>query len=193
MNCKLIIVAAPSGTGKSTLCSRLIHEFSEKIKLSISTTSRLPRGSEKDGIEYYFLTEDQFKSKIANGEFAEWANVHGNYYGTLKSTIDNFFNQGQSVLLDIDVQGAASLREAYPGQCVSVFLEPPSMEALEKRLRDRGTESEESIVKRLKNSKEEMDRKHEFDVVLVNDDLEQAYKKFKKVVLEKVFNSGLST
>lgn len=116
------------------------------------------------------------------GEFAEWAEVHGNFYGTRKKTIHDFFNQGKNVLLDIDVQGAAALRTAFPKQSFLIFLEPPSIEALEKRLRLRGTDSEETIQKRIRNAQGEMSRKSEFDLVLVNDDLDATYGRLKYAV-----------
>jgi guanylate kinase len=178
----LIVVSAPSGTGKSTLCTRLLAELQNEVALSISTTSRKPRGQEVHGKEYFFVTAEAFKEKIAEGAFAEWALVHGNYYGTETKNLEIFWNQKKNVLLDIDVQGADSFKLVYPEKTFSIFLAPPSMEELERRLRGRGTETEEAIVKRMANAVQELGRKDDFDLVIVNDDLEQTYFQLKQAV-----------
>jgi guanylate kinase len=172
---KLLIISAPSGAGKTTLCQRLLQDFPELV-LSISSTTRAPRGQEKHGREYFFLTKEDFEKAIQAGRFAEWALVHGNYYGTSKDVIDSAFAQGKSVLLDIDVQGAASLKASYPKESHLIFIAPPDLEILEQRLRSRGTDSEETIRKRLKNAREEMARISEFDRMIINDHLEKAYR-----------------
>ncbi len=154
----LIVVSAPSGAGKSTLCTRLLHNLNQRLALSISATSRAPRGQEQDGVEYFFQTRETFIQKIDAGAFAEWALVHGNYYGTMKETLEKFWSQQKHVLLDIDVQGAAALRAVYPQSCYSIFISPPSLEELERRLRGRGTETEENIKRRMNNAREEMRR-----------------------------------
>ena len=177
----LIVISAPSGAGKTTLCRKLLEEF-PAIKLSISSTTRSPRGSEQDGVDYFFLSRDEFEQKIKNGQFAEWALVHDHYYGTSKSIIQNNFAQSYSVLLDIDVQGAKQLKTAYLEKCKRVFIAPPSFEVLEARLRGRGTDSEETIQKRLKNAKNEMDEGRTFDFVIINDDLKQAYQELKSII-----------
>lgn len=179
----LIVVSAPSGAGKSTLCGELLKRHPDRIALSISTTSRAPRGTEKHGVEYFFHTREEFQAKIAQGVFAEWANVHENYYGTSKETLQSFWNRQKHVLLDIDVQGAESLRQAYPQACLSVFIAPPSMEVLEQRLRGRKTDSEEVIQKRMRNSVREMAEAPKFDSIIVNDDFQQAYQRLEEVVL----------
>ena len=176
----LIIVAAPSGAGKTTLCSRLLSDFKKQITLSISTTTRAPRPGEVDGREYHFSSREAFEAKVAAGRFAEWAEVHGSLYGTSKDTLESSFAGGLSVLLDIDVQGAASLRAAYPNQTFSVFVSPPNLEILEKRLRGRGTDSEEVIQKRLRNARTELARASEFSKILINDDIERAYSELKQ-------------
>ncbi len=181
----LIVISAPSGAGKTTLCERLLRDF-PKLKLSISSTTRAPRGTEKDGIEYHFLTQEKFKKGISDGLFVEWAQVHGNYYGTSKETIESNFKKGYSVLLDIDVQGAAQLRTAFKERCFSVFIAPPSMDELEKRLRSRKTEQEDVIRKRLKNAELEMSQSHLFDAVVVNDSLEHAYAQLRGLVEKRV-------
>ncbi len=170
---RLIVISAPSGTGKTTLCARLLREVPE-LTLSISTTTRAPRGQEVDGRDYFFTTQDEFKRLVAAGRFAEWAEVHGNFYGTTKEFVERAFAAGRSLLLDIDVQGAEQLRASYPDRTVRIFLKPPSMEELERRLRTRGTDSEESIAKRLRGAAKEMAELDRFDHVLVNDDLERA-------------------
>jgi guanylate kinase len=174
MTPKLVVISAPSGGGKTTLCNRLLQDFPE-LTLSISSTTRAPRGQEQDGREYFFLSRGAFEQQIREGRFAEWAEVHGNLYGTSKTVLEGAFARGQSVLLDIDVQGAASLALAYPGRCVRYFVAPPSLEALEARLRARGTETDASVRRRLENARAEMARAGEFDSLIVNDDLERAY------------------
>jgi guanylate kinase len=181
----LIVISAPSGAGKTTLCARLLQDFPE-LRLSISTTTRKPRGAERDGVEYHFVSRDAFEAQIRARRFAEWALVHGNYYGTSKDTIETAFAAGKSVLLDIDVQGSASLRQAYPGQCLSIFIAPPDLKALEARLRARGTDSDETIRKRLRNAEEEMKEASKFDHLLVNDDLERAYGELKRHVAARL-------
>ena len=181
----LVIVSAPSGTGKTTLCRMLMRDFN-CLELSISSTTRAPRGFGRDaevpGKDYVFISKKEFEEAIKRDEFAEWAEVHGNYYGTSKKTIEGLFQKGKSVLLDIDVQGAELLRKAYPGQNFSVFISPPSIEELERRLRARQTDSDNTINTRLNNAKIEMAESSHFDVVIVNDDLEKAYKDMKEAV-----------
>ena len=178
---KLVVVSAPSGAGKTTLCARLLRDFPE-LTLSVSSTTRAPRGTERDGVEYHFLTKEEFQRQIAAGKFAEWAEVHGNYYGTSKQVIQDSFAAGKSVLLDIDVQGSASLLKAFPRECYTVFIAPPSLAALEGRLRSRKTDSEEVIQKRVRNAREEMKRITEFHQVVINDQLEPAYEELRILV-----------
>jgi guanylate kinase len=177
----LIVISAPSGAGKTTLCARLLQDFPELV-LSISSTTRAPRGQEKHGVEYFFLSRPEFESQIQAGRFAEWALVHGNYYGTSKDVIEKAFASGKSVLLDIDVQGAASLAKSYPKETFRVFISPPSVAELEARLRSRGTDSEETIQKRVKNAEEEMKRLPEFDKVVINDQLDRAYTELRELI-----------
>lgn len=179
----LFVVSAPSGAGKSTLCSRLIRELSPRLKLSISSTSRAPRGKEQHGVDYFFLKPEEFKQKINQKLFAEWALVHGNYYGTSIETIREAWAKKSHVLLDIDVQGAASLKNLFPGQCHTIFVLPPSLDELEKRLRGRGTDSEEVIQKRMENARWELSQKENFDTQLLNEDLEMAFEELKCEVL----------
>jgi guanylate kinase len=181
----LVVISAPSGAGKTTLCQRLLSDFPDLV-LSISCTTRQPRGQEQNGKEYFFLTREEFEKKIQDGRFAEWAQVHGNYYGTSKDVIESSFQQNKSVLLDIDVQGAEQLQKVYPNQCFRIFISPPSLQELEFRLRARGTDSEETIQKRLINAKKEIDAGQTFDVIVVNDSLERAYSELKTFVESKL-------
>jgi guanylate kinase len=184
---RLVVISAPSGAGKTTLCKRLLDSHPNDIVLSISTTTRQPRGQERHGYEYFFVTPEEFKKGIEQNEFAEWALVHGNYYGTSKKVIEDSFRKNLSVLLDIDVQGAQTLKNAYPKNAYRIFIAPPSLQELEKRLRSRGTDSEETIQKRLKTAQVEMTHRDQFDQWLINDDLEKAYAKLTSIV-EKIIS-----
>ena len=181
---KLIIISAPSGAGKTTLCKRLLSDLGNSVKLSISCTTRKPRGSEKNGVDYFFLTPEAFNNKRKQKEFAEWAEVHGAFYGTSRDFLETEMKNGFSILLDIDVQGAASLRDVYPEQCLTVFISPPNLEILEKRLRKRGTDTEETILKRLERAQNEMNEAPHFNKIILNDDLERAYSELKTLVYE---------
>ena len=187
----MIVVSAPSGAGKSTLCNRLVDEF-PKVVYSVSCTTRAPRGEEQDGEHYYFLSKREFKERMKNGEFLEHAKVHGNFYGTLEDTVLYAMEEGNHVLLDIDVQGAAQIRESLirldPRHSIrrgftDIFISPPSMEELEKRLRGRGTDEEKVIQKRLDNAKAEMECAKEYSYQIINDELETAYHELKTVIL----------
>lgn len=181
MSKRLIVISAPSGAGKTTLCDRLLRDF-PVLTLSVSSTTRAPRGSERDGVEYSFLAREEFRKRAEAGRFAEWAEVHGNFYGTSREVIEAAFSKGRAVLLDIDVQGATSLRKAYPAECYGIFVSPPSLKELERRLRSRGTDSEKSIRRRLANAKVEMARTDVFDRVVVNDELERSYPELRALV-----------
>jgi len=170
----LIVISAPSGAGKTTLCSRILEKHQSKVVLSISSTTRKPRGQEKDGKEYFFVTPEQFEKGIREHRYVEWAKVHDHYYGTSKDVIEKALSDGKSVLLDIDVQGAASLRKLYKDRCFCVFIAPPSIDDLEKRLRKRATDPEHVIQSRMKTAHEEMLCSRDFDAIIVNDDLQAA-------------------
>ena len=187
----LIVVSAPSGAGKSTLCNRLVEEFS-KIIYSVSCTTRAPRGNERDGEHYYFLTKKEFKARIKNGEFIEYAKVHGNYYGTLEDPVLDTMEEGKHVLLDIDVQGCQQIRKSIehldPRSLIrcgftDLFISPPSAEELERRLRGRGTDENHVIQKRLDNAAAEMACASEYSIQIINDDLETAYQDLKTAIL----------
>ena len=180
-----IVVSAPSGCGKSTLCDMLLQEYND-LCYSISCTTREPRGSEEDGVDYYFHTAERFRELIAENAFLEWAQVHGNYYGTLKSPIVEVLAEGSSMILDIDVQGAAKVREyvkSLPEDdplragYMDIFILPPSMEELRRRLEGRGTDAKDVIDRRMENAEGEMARSDEFMFKVVNDDLAIAFKR----------------
>lgn len=168
----LFVVAAPSGAGKSTLVNALL-EREPAISLSISHTTRPPRTGEQYGRHYYFVERAEFEREIAEGIFLEHAEVHGNLYGTSRTTVAELLEQGRDVLLEIDWQGARQIRKSKP-DCVSVFILPPSRTELERRLRGRGSDSAEVIARRLHNSREEIAHAHEFDYIIVNDRFEDA-------------------
>ncbi|SCX77430.1 guanylate kinase [Desulfoluna spongiiphila] len=176
----IYIVSAPSGAGKSTLCQELLTVCPD-ITYSISHTTRAPRGGEEDGRDYHFVTREAFQERIAKGLMAEWAEVHGNYYGTSLETLEATVAQGIDVLLDIDVQGARQMCEALP-ECVTIFIMPPSVDELRARLEKRGTDSPETIEKRMANAVGEMDQRDFYRHVIVNDDLAEAVAAFVAVV-----------
>jgi guanylate kinase len=184
----LFVLSAPSGAGKTTLCKKLLADF-PSMRLSISSTTRKPRGTEQEGVDYYFVSQEEFQNKIQKNRFAEWALVHGNYYGTSKEVIERTMQDGFSVLLDIDVQGAEQLKLAYPNDCFRIFIAPPTLSELESRLRKRGTDSDDVIQKRLKNAEMEMKEGQKFDRVIVNDSLERAYSDLKGIVEKMMAHS----
>ena len=171
MKGKLIIVSGPSGSGKSTVTKIVKDKLN--IPLSISATTRNPRDGEIDGKDYFFLSEEEFKNKIANDEFYEYAEVHGNYYGTLKKTVEDNLNRGLNVILEIDVQGALIAKEKKK-DAILVFFRTKDMEVLEKRLRDRKTDSEEVIQTRLKNAETELKYENKYNYTIINENLEDS-------------------
>ena len=182
------ILCAPSGAGKSTLVKKLCAEFD--LSFSISCTTRLPREGEIDGVHYHFITAEDFKEKIQANEFAEWAIVHGNYYGTPIKPVIDALSQGQDIIFDIDVQGAAQLSLSLP-TARFVFIFPPSLEVLKNRLELRGTDSIEVIEKRMKNAIGEIENSHWFDAWIVNDELEKAYDELRAFYLSSVLSPKL--
>jgi len=183
----ILIVSGPSGSGKSTLCNAMFREFTG-LEFSVSCTTRAPRGEERDGVEYHFLTRGQFEEHIRQDHFLEYAEVHGNFYGTLKSEVFDRTERGIDVLLDIDVQGALAIKKRFAADPVfgarmeSLFIAPPSYAELERRLRGRGTDAEESIRKRLENSKREMTFWREYKYVIVNGGLAEAQQEFSRLI-----------
>jgi guanylate kinase len=180
---RLFILAGPSGTGKGTLRDRALSDIGG-LTYSISCTTRKPRENEREGVDYRFVTKEDFEDRAARGLFLEYAAVHGNLYGTLREDVERELEAGRDVLLEIDVQGAGQVRRLVP-DCVMLFIAPPSLEVLEGRLRARGTESEEKIGLRLENAKKEMARVAEYDRVIVNDDLERAAGELRGAILER--------
>jgi guanylate kinase len=178
---RLFILAGPSGVGKGTLRLRALSDIGNLV-YSISCTTRAPRADEREGVDYRFLSKEEFEEKAKRGAFLEFALVHGNYYGTLRKDVEREVAAGHDVLLEIDVQGAAQIRRLVP-DCVMLFIVPPSLEDLGKRLRSRGTESEETIGLRLENAKNEMARAAEYDHVIDNDDLERAAGELRGIIL----------
>ena len=168
----LIVLSAPSGTGKTTICKQVRRQFPDMV-FSVSYTTRAPRPGERRGVDYYFVTREEFERKIAADQWAEWARVHDNYYGTSAEFLDAAIAKRQTVLLDIDVQGAAQIRKRY-SECVTVFIMPPSLEVLQARLEGRQTDDAETIAKRLANAAEEIAQKDHYQHVIVNDDLQTA-------------------
>lgn len=171
---RLVVISSPSGGGKGTLIKKLL-ENNDDIWLSVSATTRSPRDGEKDGVSYFFMDRERFVSQIEDGEFLEFAEYSGNFYGTPKKYIQEHLDAGEIVLLEIEVVGATKVAEKCPG-CKSVFIKPPSLEVLEQRLRGRGTESEEQITSRLECAKRELEEAKNYDMIIVNDDLDVAFR-----------------
>lgn len=171
---KLIIFSAPSGSGKSTIINYLLKQGLD-LAFSISATSRPPRGTERDGVEYFFLTPDEFRERIARCEFLEYEEVYpGRFYGTLKSQVEKQLAEGQNVIFDVDVVGGCNIKQYYGDRALSVFIQPPSVEELRRRLVGRGTDAPEVIADRVAKAEYELGFAPKFDVVVVNDDLETA-------------------
>lgn len=171
---KLLIFSAPSGSGKSTLIRFLLTQ-NLNIQFSISATSRQPRGDEKDAVEYYFLSPDEFRQKIKNGEFLEYEEVYiDSYYGTLKSEVDRILAENKNVIFDVDCIGGLNIKKIYGDRALSIFVMPPSMQALQERLKKRGTDSPEVIKKRLEKAEYEISFAPQFDVIIQNDDYDRA-------------------
>lgn len=177
---KLIIITGPSGVGKGTIVKELLDR-NKDIWLSISATTRNPRVGEKDGLNYYFISVERFKDMIDKKEFLEWAQFAGNYYGTPLSTVNEKIEKGFIVLLEIEVEGAKQIKEKFP-ESLSIFLLPPSKEELEKRIRNRGTEKEEAIDRRLSRANYEIASSNQFDFVLTNHDVDETVKEVFKII-----------
>lgn len=180
MKGQILLISGPSGSGKSTLINRLMKEEKD-IYFSISCTTREIRQGEKDGVDYYFLSVDEFKKGIENGEFLEWALVHKNYYGTSLKPVLKAFSENKVVIFDIDVQGFDIARSKFKDEITSVFITTKSSTELRTRLEKRGTNSQEDIERRLNNAVGEMSHIKDYDFLLINDDLEQTYNKFKSI------------
>lgn len=184
---KAILFSAPSGCGKTTIIHELMQGCHEepysRFEFSVSATSRAPRGQEVNGQDYYFLSHDEFMQRVNNDEFLEWEEVYaGTCYGTLKSEITRIWGKGNIIVFDVDVNGGRNIKRFFGSDALSIFVMPPSIEVLEQRLRSRGTDSEEAIVKRLGRSAEELKQAPQFDVTIVNDELQRAVADTRKAI-----------
>jgi guanylate kinase len=176
----LFVISAPSGAGKTTLCKELLKHFKE-IRFSISHTTRQPRPDETQGIDYFFTSEEAFLDGIKNNTWAEWAKVHGNYYGTSNKFLNNTLSSGSDVLLDIDFQGTIQILKKYPN-AITIFIMPPSIEILRSRLQYRGTESEEAIENRIMNAEQEIKKKNLYNYIIINDKLTDSKKELFEII-----------
>jgi len=179
---KLIVISAPSGAGKTSIVHQLLKDISE-LSFSVSASSRERRGNEVHGKDYYFLGVEGFQQKIKEDAFLEWEQVYENqYYGTLKSEIERIWSEGRTVIFDVDVVGGLNIKQQYPKKCLSIFIMPPSIEVLAERLIGRGSESDESVKKRLDKAGEEISKNKQFDTVILNDDFEIACEQTKQMI-----------
>jgi len=180
---KIIIIAAPSGAGKTSVTRHLLKTLPDQLTFSISCATRQPRHHEKDGVDYYFISADEFRDRINHQEFVEWEMVYaGKYYGTLKSELRRIWDLGKAPLLDVDVKGGINVQAQYHKQSLSLFIDPPSIEELERRLKARGTETPESLKSRISKASYEMTFKDRFDHIIINDQLERACKEAEDIV-----------
>ncbi len=182
---RLIVVSAPSGSGKTTIAKKIIEKF-PFIKFSVSATTRPKRDGEVDGKDYFFVTREEFEKKIQNGELLEWEEIYGNYYGTLKSVVEDALKNGDVLLFDVDVNGAISIKRKFPDDSVLIFIKPPNMETLKERLRRRRTESEEQLKKRLERVPMELEKAIYFDYIFVNDKLEDTVKSVERAIFNEI-------
>ncbi len=182
MSNKVVIFSAPSGSGKSTIVNHILGLHPE-MEFSVSATSRAPRGQEKDGVEYYFFTSDEFRRMISEDKFVEHEEVYsGSFYGTLKSEVNRIWDKGHVIIFDVDVKGGVNLKKYFKEKALSVFIQAPSVEELRRRLVARGTDSPEAIEKRVAKAAEEMTYADKFDYILINDDLSKAYTEAERIV-----------
>lgn len=177
----LFIIIAPSGTGKSSLIKRLRQEMS-MLQWSVSHTTRPMREGEQEGVDYYFVTEDQFRASVEDHQFIEWAKVHNHYYGTSVATVQASLQKHQCLLFDLDIQGARNLLRLFRNLSTAIFIAPPSLQVLRERLQKRGSETAEQLELRLNNAIEELNHKNEFDYLVINDDFEQSYGDLKNII-----------
>jgi guanylate kinase len=181
---QLIVISAPSGAGKTTITKRILAAHTDKLTFSISATTRPMRNGERDGADYYFLSKEEFKEKIKNNELIEYEEIFGNYYGTLESEIERAKSQKKSLIFDIDVKGGISIRTRYPKDSLLIFIAPPSMEELYVRLTGRGSESSDTIDRRLARAEMEMEMQDVYDHIVINDDLDKAIEEVERLIFE---------
>jgi guanylate kinase len=185
---KILIITAPSGAGKTSVTTYLLQRF-HQLSFSVSAATRLPRENEKSGVDYYFMTLEDFKHKIQNNEFVEWEMVYeGKYYGTLKSELQRIWNNNKIPVLDIDVKGAIHVQQQFPDKTLSIFIEPPSIDELKRRLQGRGTETKESLDARINKASYEISFKHSFTHTIVNHNLEEARQEAVTIVREFILS-----
>lgn len=185
----VFIFSAPSGSGKTTILKPILEKMKEKFSFSISATTRPAREGEKDEVDYYFITPEKMREHIERGEFLEWEEVYpGKYYGTFKSELDRIWKQGKYVIFDIDVKGGVNIKNILQDQACSIFIMPPSIEELERRLRNRNTESEETLTERLLRAEMEISLSENFDFVVCNDDLDEAIAKVEEIITQQMNN-----
>lgn len=185
MEGKLIIFSAPSGAGKTTIVKYLLAKYPNRISFSISASTRAPRGDEVDGKDYYFISQEAFLHRIAKKEFIEFEEVYtGTFYGTLRSEVERIWATGKHVIFDIDVEGGLHLKRKFEEQALAIFVQPPSLEVLEKRLRGRGTDSEEKLQERVVKAQKELQYADRFDVILDNDNLDKACATAEQLLLD---------
>jgi len=186
---KLLVFSAPSGSGKSTIVNHLLRKKELELAFSISATSRAPRGEEKNGEHYYFMSAQEFKSHIDQDDFLEWEEVYkDNYYGTLRSELDRIWGMEKHVVFDIDVVGGLTIKKQFPQKCLSIFIMPPSIEELRTRLVNRSTETPEKIEMRMAKAAQELARAQEFDVIITNNNLEKALQEAEAIVSDFIEN-----
>ncbi|MBQ2376212.1 MAG: guanylate kinase [Bacteroidales bacterium] len=189
MNKGVFIFSAPSGSGKTTILKPILEKLKDKFGFSISATTRPAREGEKDEVDYYFITPEKMREHIANGDFLEWEEVYpGKYYGTYKAELDRIWQQGKYVIFDIDVKGGVNIKNILKNQACSIFIMPPSIEELERRLRNRNTESEETLKERLLRAEMEISLSENFDFVVCNDDLDEAIAKVEEIITQQMNN-----
>ena len=189
---KLIIFAAPSGAGKSSLIKKIIKDSENNLELSVSATTRLPREGETHGEDYFFINEKEFNELKSNQAFLEFAYVHGHQYGTIKSFVDEKLKDGINVILDIDVQGFTQIQKAIIKDIISIFIIPPSLDELKKRLVLRGLDSNDAIDKRLENARKELQQAENFDYLVLNDDFNMAYNEITSIIFDKDYEYNVT-
>lgn len=190
---KIIIVTAPSGAGKTSIVHALLNKYPRTLAFSVSATTREARPTERDGVDYYFLSLDEFKQQIQDNAFVEWEMVYeGKYYGTLRAELERIWKLSRVPVLDIDVKGAIHVQQQFSGNCLSIFIEPPSVDELKKRLLSRGTETEDSLAARVNKAAYELSFSHQFDRIVVNNDLSKATAEAELHILDFLKKTGIN-